>query len=384
MALELHPDKGGDPEKFQELQEMKERLTELEADEKKSDEEKAEEEEAKAKEKEKEEEEEKQKLSPDERIRKLRMEVHDNTVRLWERAKKSKDEIVGEKAIKANAQPALNILRMFVERFVNNEIKLLRHDDVKGADAKFRKFVKQGSEIIAVAAIHDVQSTLQTIAMQFNYKLVARSGSKEINAKCQALLQAVADVPVQCEAFMKRLEDNLSEARDREKKSKEERAREQKEREARGDFSGEANPKGASKAAPKTSPPPKAAPKSKAATPAATPAGAKPGVEDPFGDFDFGSKAAPKARPAPPTKEAEVSVAKREDERSTIAAAMKPRATCWDPKFDHPYAGALRANGQGIFCRPCQRWINCYDYDTETFLTHVERVHPKPPPGWSG
>merc|ERR1719214_40512 len=33
MALELHPDKGGDPEKFQELQEMKERLTELEKDE---------------------------------------------------------------------------------------------------------------------------------------------------------------------------------------------------------------------------------------------------------------------------------------------------------------------------------------------------------------
>merc|ERR1711920_37707 len=34
MALELHPDKGGDPEKFQELQEMKERLTELEDDDK--------------------------------------------------------------------------------------------------------------------------------------------------------------------------------------------------------------------------------------------------------------------------------------------------------------------------------------------------------------
>ena len=27
MALELHPDKGGDPEKFQELQEMKERMS---------------------------------------------------------------------------------------------------------------------------------------------------------------------------------------------------------------------------------------------------------------------------------------------------------------------------------------------------------------------
>merc|ERR1712203_770295 len=47
MALELHPDKGGDPEKFQELQEMKERLNEMEADDKKTDEEKAEEEEAK-------------------------------------------------------------------------------------------------------------------------------------------------------------------------------------------------------------------------------------------------------------------------------------------------------------------------------------------------
>merc|ERR1712190_711837 len=33
MALELHPDKGGGPEKFQELQEMKERLNEIDKDE---------------------------------------------------------------------------------------------------------------------------------------------------------------------------------------------------------------------------------------------------------------------------------------------------------------------------------------------------------------
>jgi hypothetical protein len=84
MALELHPDKGGDPEQFQELQEMKERLTELEKDEdeKKKDNEDADDEEArKAKEEEKrkeEEEEEKNKLPPDERSKKLRMDVHDN------------------------------------------------------------------------------------------------------------------------------------------------------------------------------------------------------------------------------------------------------------------------------------------------------------------
>ena len=37
MALELHPDKGGDPEKFQELQEMKERLNEMDEEDKKGE-----------------------------------------------------------------------------------------------------------------------------------------------------------------------------------------------------------------------------------------------------------------------------------------------------------------------------------------------------------
>merc|ERR1719410_2832140 len=91
LALELHPDKGGDPEKFQELVEMKDRLNEAEKDddEKKKEEDADDEEAKKAKEKEREEEE-KQRLPPDERIKKLRMEVHDNTVRLWERAKRSR------------------------------------------------------------------------------------------------------------------------------------------------------------------------------------------------------------------------------------------------------------------------------------------------------
>merc|ERR1712178_566299 len=46
MAHELHPDKGGDPEKFQELQEMKDRLTELEKDEDEKKDEDADDEEA--------------------------------------------------------------------------------------------------------------------------------------------------------------------------------------------------------------------------------------------------------------------------------------------------------------------------------------------------
>jgi len=412
MALELHPDKGGDPEKFQELQEMKERLTELEADEKKTDEEKADEEELKKKEKEQEEEEEKKRLPPDERIKKLRMEVHDNTLRLWERAKKSRDEIVGEKAVKANSQPALNILRLFVERFVNNEIKTLRHDDTKGADTKFRKFVKQGAEIIAVAAMHDVQSTLQTISMQFNYRLVARSGSPEIHRRCKALLEAISEVPTQSEAFIRRVDETLLEAKDRDKKTKEERAKEQREREQKGDFSGEVGASGqpkpqataqpeaapaaanvaaavgsaAAAAAAKVGAPPPAAP---APAPSA-PAGAASKAADPFGDFNFEPAARPKAftpqQDAAAAAKAAASseaLAKKKDDRSTVAEAVKPKRKSWDPDFDHPYAGALKANGQGVYCRPCQRWITTYEYNTEVFLTHVERVHPKPPQGWS-
>merc|ERR1712139_248438 len=102
---------GGDPEKFQELQEMKERLNELEEEEgqakKKEGEEEEDEELKKAKQKEKEEEEKNEKNVPlEERIKKLRMDVHDNALKVWQRSQKSKEEIQGEKSLKANAAPA--------------------------------------------------------------------------------------------------------------------------------------------------------------------------------------------------------------------------------------------------------------------------------------
>ncbi|CAE7458637.1 DJA6 [Symbiodinium pilosum] len=392
MALELHPDKGGDPEKFQELQEMKERLTDLEKDEedgkdgKKDTEEDPEEEEAR-KLKEKEEEEEKNRLPPNERIKKLRMDVHDNTVRLWERAKKSRDEIVGDKALKSNSQPALNILRLFVERFVANEIKTLRHDDTRGAEAKLRKFLKQGAEILSVAALADVQATLSTLAMHFNYRLVARSGSPDIKNKCAALLEAVGEVPQLAEQFLQQMEADLADQRDRDKRRKERMAAEQREREARGDFSGEAGKKSdeaQAKAKSEAKPAQKEPhanggyPDAKSQATQPKPSEAKP---DPFADFDFGEPkkaAAPKAAP-----KSEAVAVKTEDDRSAIQAAVKQKRTSWDAAFDHPYAGALKSNGTGIYCRPCQRWIVTYEYNTEVFLTHVERVHPKPPPGWS-
>lgn len=376
MALELHPDKGGDPEKFQELQEMKERLSELDKDEDETNKDEADDEEArKAKEEEKkEEDEEKNKLPPDERSKKLRMDVHDNTTRLWERAKKSRDEITGDKAIKCNAQPALNILRQFVERFVNTEVKTLRHDDAKGAESKFRKFIKQGAEIIAVAAMLDEHATCSTIAMNFNYRIVARSGSAEIKKKCAALLEAVADVPLKADAFIKELEDTLANQKDNDRKRKEAKAAAQKQRESKGNFGGDAAD-AERQADNKT-----AAPKTKASS-----APSRAGTADPFSDFLFDDKEAnsKSSEPSLRSKAASTTLKKRDDERSAIAAANQPKRTGWDPNFDHPYAGALKSNGTGVYCRPCQRWIMTYEYNTEVFLTHVERVHPKPPLGWA-
>lgn len=354
MALELHPDKGGDPDKFQELQEMKERLVEIEKDDEQRKDMTPEDEEARrAKEREKElEDDEGRKLPPCERMKRLRMDVHDNAVRLWERARKSKDEIVGDKAIKSNPEKAVNLLKVFVDRFVSSEVKTLRHGDVRTAEAKLRKFVKQGAEIIAVAAMHDVQTTLSTLAMHFNYRIVSRSGSPEIKAKCANLLEAVAEVPTSAEAFLADLDSSLAGARDRVRQGKEVRAAEQRAREAAGDYSGEAE-----------------APKSEDThLPSAA---RKPEATDPFFDFDVG--------PAHPTTAGAPGQLTRKAE-SRVVESQKPKV--WDPNFDHPYAGAMYSNGKGIFCRPCQRWITTYDYNVDAFHTHVERVHPKPPLGW--
>mmetsp|Transcript_95248 Transcript_95248/g.188751 ORF Transcript_95248/g.188751 Transcript_95248/m.188751 type:complete len:619 (-) Transcript_95248:59-1915(-) len=407
LALEMHPDKGGDPEKFQELVEMKDRLNEAEKDDEKKKEEDADDEEAKkAKEKEKQEEE-KQQLPPDERIKKVRMEAHDNTVRMWERAKKSRDEIVGEKKLKSDSRRALNILRMFVDRFVNNEIKTLRHDDVRGAEAKFRKFLKQGAEIIAVAAIQDVQATLSTISMHFNYRIVSRSGSVELKNRCSALLEAIAEIPTQCERFIKQVEDTLADAKGREISEKEARAKQQREREQRGDFSGDAR---SGCDARQAASPSNAKPKGKATAKAAAPAkggteqspcnnrNSDPRRNDPFADFAFDDDepqnkppvaAASSRETAQSTRMAgvggtQVLMKKSEDSKgSVLAEAPKQKATCWDPNFDHPYAGALKSDGSAVFCRPCKRWIMTYEYNVEVFFTHVERVHPQPPPGWN-
>merc|ERR1712150_143095 len=95
---------------------------------------------------------------------------------------------------------------------------------------------------------------------------------------------------------------------------------------------------------------------------------------DPFNDFSFDDQ--PNRSPNMPGKEAaekkeactNTLATRRDHEKSKISAAVnQQKRTGWDPDFDHPYAGALKSNGLGVYCRPCQRWIQTYDTVLRTF-----------------
>merc|ERR1712176_37940 len=193
-------------------------------------------------------------------------------------------------------------------------------------------------------------------------------------------LEAIAEVPTQSEAFIKMVEDSLADQKERDKARKEAKAAQQKEKEVRGDYSGDANATRAEERAEGGEVKANAAAKANADP--TRKGSVNKDADDPFGDFDFEEKPKPKApEPKATPVKSETLVTKKEDERSAIAEAVKQqKRTGWDPNFDHPYAGALKSNGTGVYCRPCQRWIMTYEFNTDVFFTHVERVHPKPPP----
>lgn len=185
MALEMHPDKGGDAERFQQLTDMKERLT-------KSIQEEEEEEKNKKLDLEME------KLPPAARAKKMLHEAHQEAVKVWDAASKAQLEMDWERA---NAEPLLQRLRHFAEQH-SSKLRLLPHGDKERAKSALAKFKFDGLEIIAAAALVDPSKTASIIATQINYKVVARSGSKEVAADAQALLHAVADVQRRVDGFL--------------------------------------------------------------------------------------------------------------------------------------------------------------------------------------
>lgn len=262
-ALELHPDKGGDAERFQLLQEMKSLLMEatpkeLEQKAEEGKERDPEQEEAQESRKDKDAEtcrddedeefvdtdfsddsydvdEELKKMFPKDKKKKkrrkpehdddfeilgkntefnrdkhlaARLKLHRNVVEMWERAGKLVDEIKNTQH-EASGE-SLRTLRKFVDRFANVEVTKLKDNDPKKAERIFRRFLEQGSEVICAAGAVDPVATVSTVAMQINYPLLQRAPSSILQDRCSALVEAIQNLPVMFRRHVGPVEDLLS------------------------------------------------------------------------------------------------------------------------------------------------------------------------------
>lgn len=239
-ALELHPDKGGDAERFRLLQEMRDLLVEpkryeLEGKKEKSEAGKKDKKpsESKGKDKEGEEDEEDSEFSDDswdadEEFRKMfpkrkkrprrseddgaepenlqnqdfhrgkfeaaRRKLHRQLADMWSRASQLSEEIARSQTASSGSD-AVRQLRSFVELFNKKEVSKLQENDPKKAHRIFRRFLEQGSEVLCAAGAVDSATTMSVVAMQVNYPLLQVAPSDDLQDQCAALLQAIQDLP---------------------------------------------------------------------------------------------------------------------------------------------------------------------------------------------
>eukprot|EP00913_Durusdinium_trenchii_P006519 g6123.t1 len=333
MALELHPDKGGDPEKFQELQEMKDRLTEIEKEEENPD------------------------ASTSEGT--SLKQIQDSCMAAMAASAIMKNSKALQFDVRLHGDPAkpcvisivgtgasMNMMMPIVEGLVARDLFVINYNprDVCGTEVfkQMEAMVPEDKNLMeemgkVFSATGGINLDSDFYAPYNWYDLaddVAAIMDHHNIAKASIIGFSTGGVIAQ--VTMCRLKDRLNSA-------------------VICSSSYEVVPSQA---------------------PFENPALQEAGYPDPFADFDFDTKPKePKAAAKATSKAAETSaLAKKEEEKSTIQAAVKQKRTCWDAAFDHPYAGALKSNGTGIYCRPCQRWIVTYEFNTEVFLTHVERV----------
>mmetsp|Transcript_65932 Transcript_65932/g.212672 ORF Transcript_65932/g.212672 Transcript_65932/m.212672 type:complete len:626 (-) Transcript_65932:45-1922(-) len=394
LALEMHPDKGGDAEVFQQLQDMKGRLT------KSIQEEEDEEEKRKAQE-----EEDSKKLPPTAKAKQLRREAHKETIKLWDAAREAEAEMFQDKRLlKGDAGPVLARLRAFVQQF-SNRCRMLPHGNKAAAKEAYWQFKKDGLELIATAALMDPSATANIIATNVNYKIVSRSGSKEVAQDAQALITAIADVQQRVESFLVEMGRERAEALDAE----DERTAEEERMggslspneevllvgEQAGEDAGERGvvlgssgagiavrldsgrrvvmPRVALRRAPPRPRPTDAGSDSTTASEASPP--------DAVSEVLRPQQAPQQAQQQAPQQAGPTVLAKAPEMQPAIA---DPERLEWDPDFTHPYVGAMDGAGAEIFCRACRRWIPTRKFAHEPFLRHARVVHKKPPQGWKG
>eukprot|EP00913_Durusdinium_trenchii_P024369 g22878.t1 len=214
-ALELHPDKGGDADRFRLLQdgEMRDLLVEPKShaleggkearkdkegkkDEKKDNEdEEADEEEEEFSDDSWDADEEFRKMFPKRKKKKKQPEEAEAEIELRMRACRLSEEIQRSQT-QSGAGDALRQLRKFVDRFAVTEVQKLRTDDPKKAQRIFRRFLEQGAEVLCAAGALDPAAAVSVVAMQVNCPLLqATEEDGVLQRKCQALLEAIQELP---------------------------------------------------------------------------------------------------------------------------------------------------------------------------------------------
>lgn len=249
-ALELHPDKGGDAERFQLLQEMKdvlidkpqkdqdggrtdepkgpdgedeppdddvedsdqseseselnedgERIPKVIRKEKPVDEEEAEEEEDEA-----DNAEEDQAADAGEaadplagfdrkRAEAARRRFHLDIMKAWDRSGKLAEEIRRGQTSIGGSEP-LQQLRSYVDNFCNTELRNVAPDDNKAAEVAFCRFLEDGAEILCAAAATHPGRAIAIVALQVNHPLLtAAPSAPNLRRRCGALLEAIEGLP---------------------------------------------------------------------------------------------------------------------------------------------------------------------------------------------
>jgi hypothetical protein len=356
---------------------MKERLT------KSIQEEEDEEEKRKSKEKD-----EKDKLPPTALAKQLRREAHSEAVKLWDVAREAEAEMLTDKGmLKGSPGFIIARFRSFIEQFSNRHVRMLPHGNKDAAKKAFLKFKTEGLELIAVSALVDPSQTANLIATHINYKLVARSGSKEVAADAQALLAAVANLRERVDNFlvhMGREREEAQSAADAEREEDDNNGgpfrsgdevilvgQELEEEEGKrafvlGSHDGGYNVRLASGRRITVT----RQQLLRAPTEDRREAASEQNSKATEGEKEDALRSIPSPEPILLTSEAE--------------PPADPVRDDWDPDFTHPYVGAMDGFGDGIFCRACCRWISTSRFAHEPFLRHAKAAHKVPPLGWKG
>lgn len=371
MALEIHPDKGGDAERFQQLQDMKDRVMKSIQEEDDEEEKNNAQEEA-----------DNNRLPPVAKAEQLRREAHKEAKKLWDAAREVEAEMLADTSIlKGSPGPVLNRLRAFVLQFSNSKCRTLPHGNKDAARSAFQQFKKDGLELIATAALLDPSTTASIIEANINYKIVSRSGSKQVASETQSLLVAIADVQRRAESFLTEVGRECSEALH-----------------ATGaDAVGEEVARDVFRP-------------SEEVTLFGPEAGEDPSTRGVVLGCNAGGVAVqldsgrrivlPRSclarAPSRPLSKDGAAVQQAEGRRTPgeaapppllrradapLAVPSDPERQQWDPEFAHPCAGAMDGAGTGVFCRACCSWIATRNFAHEPFLRHARAAHGRPAPG---